>query len=317
MNRLAPPLSRRAFLGILAHAGGMAALGIGPALASQGGTSGETTPHTKPIPASGETLPVIGMGTWITFNVGDVEALRTQRTEIVRTFFERGGHMIDSSPMYGTSEAVVGHGLEQSRNVDEVFAATKVWTRMGGDGPGQMAASRELWGVETFDLMQVHNLVGWQEHLPTLREEKARGRVRYIGVTTSHGRRHDELEAIMRNEPIDFVQLTYNILDREPEARLLPLAAERGIAVIANRPFRQKRLIERFQDQPLPEWAGEVDCENWPQFLLKFIVSHPHVTCTIPATSQVEHMRENMGALYGRMPDPAMRERMVRYVERL
>lgn len=305
--------SRRTFLGVLGCVGGAAILGIGPSRAAASGDE----PHSKPIPGSGESLPVIGMGTWITFNVGDIETLRAQRAEIVRTFFERGGAIIDSSPMYGTSEEVIGYCLERTSTSDELFAATKVWTRMADSGMQQMAKSRELWGVDTFDLMQVHNLVDWREHLRTLREEKERGRIRYIGVTTSHGRRHDELMTVMRNEPIDFVQLTYNILDREPETRILPLAAERGIAVIANRPFRQKRLIERFQGQPLPDWAGEIDCANWPQFLLKFIVSHPDVTCTIPATTQVEHMRENMGALYGRMPDRAMRERMVRYVESL
>ncbi|SHF14600.1 Tat (twin-arginine translocation) pathway signal sequence [Modicisalibacter ilicicola DSM 19980] len=309
MSRSHAVLSRRAFLGALACVGGAAALGISPAWGA--------SPHTKPIPASGEQLPVIGMGTWITFNVGELESLRNQRAEILSVFFRRGGRIIDSSPMYGTAEEVVGHCLERLDEPEDMFAATKVWTRLGGGGREQMATSRKLWGVNNFELMQVHNLVEWRTHLRTLRDEKERGRVRYIGVTTSHGRRHEELEAIMRHEPIDFVQLTYNILDREAEARLLPLAAERGIAVIANRPFRQKRLIRRFQGQPLPGWTGEIDCANWPQFLLKFIVSRPEVTCTIPATSQVEHMHENMGALYGRLPDPAMRERMVRYVEGL
>lgn len=317
MNTLSLNLSRRTFLAALAHYGVVASLGIAPALAATESSSTDERPHKKAIPSSGERIPVIGMGTWITFNVGEVPALREQRTEIVEAFFARGGSLIDSSPMYGTSEAVVGHCLEQLSGRQDTFAATKIWTRLGSSGPEQMAESRALWGIEIFDLMQVHNLVNWQEHLQTLRAEKEQGRLRYIGVTTSHGRRHDELESIMRNEPIDFVQLTYNILDREAEVRLLPLAAERGIAVIANRPFRQKALIQRFEDQPLPAWAGEIDCENWPQFLLKFIVSHPDVTCAIPATTQVKHMHENMGALYGRLPDPRTRERMVRYVESL
>lgn len=310
-------LSRRRFLGGMACAGGAAALGLPVTLSAQESSDRQGSPHMKPIPSTGEKIPVIGMGTWITFNVGDIEALRAQRAEIVRLLFEQGGRLIDSSPMYGTSEAVVGDCLARLAVPEDVFTATKVWTRMVDSGAAQMDESRELWGVKTFDLMQVHNLVDWKTHLPRLREEKERGRIRYIGVTTSHGRRHEELEKIMRNEPLDFVQLTYNIRDREAEERILPLAAERGIAVIANRPFRQKQLIERYQGDPLPEWANEIDCANWPQFLLKFIVSHPDVTCTIPATSQVEHMREDMGALYGRLPDAATRERMVRYVEEL
>ncbi len=180
-----------------------------------------------------------------------------------------------------------------------------------------MAESRELWGVERFDLMQIHNMLNWEGHLETLMEDKARGRVRYIGITTSHGRRHDAFEKAMAKRPFDIVQFTYNILDREAERRLLPLAAERGLAVIANRPFRQKQLFRLFGHHPLPEWSAEFDCENWAQFFLKFVVSHPAVTCAIPATSRVEHMRENMGALYGRLPDRAMRERMIRYVENL
>jgi diketogulonate reductase-like aldo/keto reductase len=184
-------------------------------------------------------------------------------------------------------------------------------------GVAQMAGSRSLWGLERFNLMQVQNLLGWEEHLKTIRRERDQGCVRYIGVTTSHGRRHDELERIMREENIDFVQLTHDILDREAEARLLPVAADRGIAIIANRPFRQNTLITRFEHHPLPECAEEIQCENWPQFLLKFIVSHPAVTCAIPETSRVDHMHENMGALHGFQPDAALRRRMADYAERL
>jgi diketogulonate reductase-like aldo/keto reductase len=181
-----------------------------------------------------------------------------------------------------------------------------------------MENSEELWGGEEgFDLMQVHNLRDWDSHLETLKAWKAEGRIRYIGMTTSHGRRHAELEKIMREQPIDFVQFTYNILDREAEKRLLSLAADQGIAVICNRPFRRKQLIRRFETHPLPEWAGEIDCANWAQFLLKFIISHPDVTCAIPATTRVDHMQENMGALHGALPDAGMRERMIRYVESL
>jgi len=303
--------SRRRFL--RAVCGGCAAVGAG--LVPLNSVAG--APFRKAIPASGEMLPVIGMGTWITFNVGPSPDLRAARTEVMRAFLQLGGGMVDSSPMYGSAEEVIGHSLRHIEDDGGLFSATKVWTRGARGGPGQMAESRSLWGLERFDLMQVHNLLSWQDHLETMRQERDQGRIRYIGVTTSHGRRHDELERIMRNEDIDFVQLTYNVLDREAEARLLPLAADRGIAVIANRPFRQKALITRFERHPLPDWADEIQCKNWPQFLLKFIVSHPDVTCAIPATSRVDHMHENMGALYGSQPDAAMRRRMVDYVEGL
>lgn len=274
-------------------------------------------PHRKAIPSSGELLPVIGMGTWITFNVGRDPVARAQRTEVLRAFFEHGGGMIDSSPMYGSSEAVVGHGLEQLGPQSGLFSATKVWTPSAQEGPRQVERSESLWGVQRFDLEQVHNLVAWREHLDLLLAMKEQGELRYVGVTTSHGRRHDELERVMREQPIDFVQATYNILDREVEARILPLAAEKGIAFIANRPFRQSALIDWAKRQPLPDWAPAVDCENWAQFLLKFIVSHPAVTCAIPATRRVDHMRENMGAMLGVLPDAATRRRMQQYVETL
>lgn len=273
--------------------------------------------HTRTIPSTGEEISAIGMGTWVTFNVGAVPALRADRLEVLQTFLDLGGGMIDSSPMYGTSEEVVGWCLERAQRTDRAFSATKVWTPLGEEGPAQMARSRSLWGVAAFDLMQVHNLVDWRDHLNTLRADKDAGRIRYIGVTTSHGRRHDELEAILRAEPLDFVQLTYNVLDREAEDRLLPLAADRGVAVIANRPFRHASLFERFDHHPLPEWAAEIDCANWAQVFLKFIISHPAVTCAIPATSRVDHMRENMGALRGPLPDAALRARMVRTLESL
>jgi diketogulonate reductase-like aldo/keto reductase len=187
----------------------------------------------------------------------------------------------------------------------------------GGIGGGLFEASRQLWGVDRFDLMQVHNLLDWETHLETLVEWKAQGRVRYIGVTTSHGRRHETLEKVMAEQPIDFVQFTYNILDREAEQRLLPLAAERRLAVIINRLFRRGALFEIAGKRPLPDWAGDIDCANWAQFFLKFIAAHPAVTCAIPATSRVDHMRENMGAASGLLPDADMRARMIRYVESL
>lgn len=272
---------------------------------------------TRAIPASGERLPVIGMGSWITFSVGNNPAARDQRVEVLRRFFERGGGMIDSSPMYGSSEAVIGHCLGRLEDTETLFSASKVWTWIEAEGPSQIAESRSLWGIDRFDLMQIHNLLGWEGHMKTLLADKEAGRVRYIGVTTSHGRRHDELIRIMDEQPIDFVQFTYNILDREAERRLLPMAADKGLAVIINRPFRRKALFDMFQRHPLPPWAAEFDCRNWAQFFLKFIVSHPAVTCAIPATSRVDHMQENMGALYGRLPDAKTRRRMIGYVESL
>jgi len=304
-------IDRRTVLKGLGACAGMSALPVSQALAA-------TSPvRRKPIPSSGETIPVIGMGTWITFNVGDDPKARDARAEVMRNLFAAGGSMIDSSPMYGSSQSVVGHGLAQLDAYDEVFSTDKVWTSDGDEGHAQLQASRRLWGVERFDLMQVHNLVAWRDHLPMLQDMKHNGELRYVGVTTSHGRRHNELERVMETEDIDFVQLTYNILDREAETRLLPLAADRGIAVIANRPFRRGALMDRFEPEPLPPWAGEIDCANWAQFLLKFTVSHPALTCAIPATTRVDHVLENMGAARGRMPDAETRERMADYVASL
>jgi diketogulonate reductase-like aldo/keto reductase len=236
---------------------------------------------------------------------------------VLAAFFELGAGMIDSSPMYGSSEAVIGYGLGRLPGTAGLFSATKVWTPFSAHGERQMDDSRRLWGIDRFDLMQVHNLLNWEGHLPGLLADKAAGRIRYVGVTTSHGRRHDEMQAVMRKQPIDFVQLSYNILDREAEERLLPLAADRGLAVIVNRPFRTKELFELFGRHPLPDFATEIDCASWAQFFLKFVVSHPAVTCAIPATSRVDHLRENMQAPVGRLPDTSMRVRMVRHVESL
>jgi aryl-alcohol dehydrogenase-like predicted oxidoreductase len=312
MREISRNQDRRRFLAALG-ALGLAAGGLMPA------ASRAAPPDLirRAIPKTGEKLPVVGMGSWITFNVGDDPALRADRVEVLRTFFERGGAVVDSSPMYGSSEEVIGHCLARLENDRALFAATKVWTPFQWLGRKQMGESEALWGTKRFDLLQVHNLLDWEAHLETLTQWKAQGRVRYVGMTTSHGGRHAEMEQIMRTQPIDFAQFTYNILDREAEARLLPLAAERGLGVITNRPFRRGDLIDRFRSYPLPPWAEEFGAATWPQFLLKFIVSHPAVTCAIPATSRVDHMRENMDACVGRLPDPATRTRMIQYVESL
>ena len=274
--------------------------------------------HTRVIPASGERIPVVGMGSSRTFGIDpDDEEEMNQRLEVMREFLARGGGMLDSSPMYGNSEDVIGRCLKRIGHHRDLFAATKVWIRTSRAGMLQMEESRSLWGLPRMDLMQVHNLLDWETHLPALHGMKAEGDIRYVGVTTSHGRRHEKLMHIMRNRKLDFVQFTYNLLDREAEQYLLPMAADKGIAVIINRPFQRGRLFDSVRHQPLPAWAKEIDCDNWAQYFLKFIVSHPAVTCAIPATSRVDHLRENMAAAYGRLPDQTMRKKMVKYIESL
>lgn len=288
------------------------ALGAAGALAQ---TSAQPQLLTRPIPSSGEQIPVVGLGSWITFNVGNDTAARAQSAEVMRDFFAAGGKLIDSSPMYGSSQGVIGEALQKLQTQSRVFSAEKVWT--SSDGAAQIEASRKLWQVPRFDLLQVHNLLAWEKQLALLQIMKAAGQLRYVGITTSEGRRHSEFEQIMRSQRIDFVQLSYNLLDREAEQRLLPLARERGIAVLVNRPFREGALLRQLQRHPPPAWAAEIDCSTWAQVALKFVVSHPAVTCAIPATSNPAHLRENMGAARGRLPDAALRQRMADHVARL
>jgi diketogulonate reductase-like aldo/keto reductase len=302
-------LDRRALLRLFAT--GAAAAGLPPLSAS----SAPAAALTRPIPSSGEALPAVGLGTWITFNVGNDRVARDACAEVMRAFFAGGGRMIDCSPMYGSSQPVIGYGLKKLGQPD-VFAAEKVWTSSGRNGRAQIEASRAHWGVRRFDLMQVHNLLNWQDHLRTLAAMKAAEEVRYVGITTSEGRRHREYEEIMRKEPLDFVQLTYNVLDREAEDRLLPLAQDRGIAVIVNRPFREGELTRRLARRPLPGWASDIDCRSWAQVLLKFILAHPAVTCAIPATTRVDHVRENVSAAREPLPDKALRARIIAEVEK-
>ncbi len=304
MSEHNPLFSRRRFLHCMAGAGMLPFLPVSPVSAA----AGETI--TRVIPSSGERIAVIGMGTWRTFDVGNDVSLRDARTEVLRTFFEEGGQLVDSSPMYGSSEEVLGYALQRIDS-PPLFSATKVWTRGRRSGEEQMARSRRLWGVDRFDLMQIHNLVDWETHLETLLADRDEGRIRYLGITTSHGRQHEELERIMREHPLDFVQITYNMLDRAAESRLLPLARERGIAVIINRPFRGADLFRRVEGRPLPGWAAEIGCEYWSQVFLKFVVSHPAVTCAIPATRRVEYMKQNMAAGRGELPDEPLRQRML------
>ncbi len=276
---------------------------------------GTTTPEPliqKPIPSSGERIPVIGLGTSITFDVPP--GARAALAPVLQAFFDRGGTLIDSSPMYGAAEEVVGELLRTTRH-GSVFAATKVWTDGKQAGIEQLERSRRLWGVPRLDLVQIHNLRDWQVHVRTLKDWKSEGKIRYLGITTSHGRMHDELERALRSEPFDFVQLSYNLEDREVERRLLPLAAERGVAVLVNRPLQLGGLFGRVKGKALPPWAKALGIASWAQYFLKFAVSHPAVTSAIPATSKVEHVEDDMAAARGRLPDAEERERMVRYVE--
>ena len=302
------PLSRRRLLRALAATGAAALLR--PQLAS----SQQARVISKPIPSTGEELPAVGLGSWITFN--DTVA-RDDCVQVMRAFFDSGGRLIDSSPMYGSSQKVIGYGLTKLNGPPSLFSADKVWISSGARGPDQIEASRRFWGVSRFDLLQVHNLLSWEEHLRTLFAMKAVGRLRYVGITTSEGRRHSEVEWIMRAQPLDFVQVTYNILDRQVEDRILPLARDRGIGVIVNRPFREGELLRKIERHPLPGWAAEIGCASWAQIILKFIVSHPAVTCAIPATTRVDHVRENLAAATGLLPDEAMRARMIARVEKL
>ena len=296
---------------------GLAALSTTAAFADPVGAQAASVSSivaARPIPSTGETIPAVGLGSWITFNVGNDRVARAACADVMRAFIDAGGRLIDSSPMYGSAQGVIGEGLGRIGRAAPVFAADKVWISSGARGPEQIEQSRRLWNLPRFDLLQVHNLLGWEAHLPTLFAMKAAGRLRYVGITTSEGRRHREIEAIMRSHPIDFVQVTYNLLDREVEERILPLAQERGIAVIANRPFREGALLRALERHRLPAWAVELGCDGWAQFALKFIVSHPAVTCAIPATSSVAHVRQNMAAATGRLPDASLRQRMASHV---
>lgn len=303
-------MSRRSFVHSLAAA--LAAAYVFPS----GVRAADNVLIRKAIPGTNEALPVIGMGTSRTFDIGSDSQL-AGLVEVLQAFFDNGGELIDSSPMYGAAERVIGELLKRIGHRDPLFAATKVWTDGEQSGIRQMEESARKWGVDRFDLMQIHNLVDWQTHLKTLKRWKSEGKVRYIGITTSHGRDHRELETILKKESLDFVQLSYNIEDRRAEERLLPIASDRGMAVLINRPYQRGGLFRSVKGKQLPEWAADFDCKSWGQFFLKFVVSHPAVTCAIPATTKAHHMRDNMAAGFGRLPDAAMRERMIAYFERL
>lgn len=285
-------------------------------MAAAAGPSGAGAPSLleRSIPSSGEKLPAVGLGTWRTFDVGASAAERAPLTEVLGRLVAQGGRVVDSSPMYGTAESVVGDLASELGLTDKLFLATKVWTSGREAGIAQMEQSLRRLRVRRLDLMQIHNLLDWRTHLRTLRAWKESGRIRYLGVTHYTSSAYDELERVLRGEALDFVQVNYSLGEREAERRILPVARERGIAVLINRPFSEGGLFQRVRGQALPSWAAELDCESWAQFFLKWILGHPAVTCVIPGTSRPQHAGDNMKAAVGKLPDAAMRERMTALV---
>ncbi len=312
--------SRAEFLKLIAGAFALGA--AGNAIAAEFGRDhtmekSQAKMIARPIPVSGELIPVIGLGTWNVFNVGDDAAARIRLIEVLRLFIARGAKLIDTSPMYGRAEGVVGDLVAALRVRDQTFLATKVWTTGREAGIEQMKRSAELLRTKTIDLIQIHNLVDGRTQLATLRRMKEAGETRYLGITHYTAAALPALAEIIEREQIDFVQCAYSIDEREPEARLLPLAAERRVAVLANRPFGSGSLFSRVRKQPLPAWAAEFDCTSWAELMLKYVISHPAVTSAIPATGDPRHMADNLAAGFGRLPDEAGRRRMVKLWESL
>ncbi|MBS0525159.1 MAG: aldo/keto reductase [Proteobacteria bacterium] len=266
--------------------------------------------NTRKIPATGEQLPVVGVGTWQTFDVGASPAERAPRAEVLKVLFEAGGSAIDSSPMYGRAEAVVGDLLAEAGTRSQAFLATKVWTHGRKEGIAQMEESMKRLRTDRIDLMQIHNLVDWQTHLPTLKEWKAQGRVRLIGITHYSSGAHGTLEAVLQLGGFDFVQVNYSLDDRGAELRLLDFARDNGVAVMVNQPFGGGGLLKKVSGRPLPAWARDIGCTSWAQVLLKFVLAHPSVTCVIPGTSNPQHMRDDVQAGLGTYPDRALINRM-------
>ncbi|HEX6173320.1 MAG TPA: aldo/keto reductase [Candidatus Binatia bacterium] len=306
-------ISRRELLRLALAAG----IFVGAGGAAMGAATSSKAILTKPIPHTGESLPVIGLGTWQTFDVGAAQSERAPLREVLREFVRLGGTVIDSSPMYGRSESVVGDLAAELKLEGKLFVATKVWTSGREAGTRQMEESFRRLRAKRIDLMQIHNLVDWRTHLTTLRQWKTEGRIRYIGVTHYTASAYDQLARVLESEELDFVQLNYSIAEREAEQRLLPLAGDRGVAVLVNRPFAQAQLFSKVRGKPLPPFAGEIGCATWAQFFLKFVVSHPAVTCAIPATSKVQHLTDNMQGGMGQLPDAKIRQRMAKYVAEL
>jgi len=304
MKNRRPDLKRRRLLQLMAAA---SSITIAPPVFA----STEAKTIHKAIPSSGEQIPVIGVGTSGVFEVGESPAERQGPLEVLTALQQTDNAMIDTSPMYGEAEQVIGELLPLLPKPRNFFLATKVWTRGRRSGINQMNNSFRLLGTERIDLMQIHNLVDWRTHLHTLREWKAAGRIRYIGITHYHERAHDDLAKVIRQIPdLDFLQVNYSLMEPEAERLLLPLCADRGIAVIANRPFARGSWFSLTRDRKLPDWAQEMGMTSWAQFALKWVVSHPAITCSIPGTSRAKHMLDNMQAASGTLPDQATRRRM-------
>jgi diketogulonate reductase-like aldo/keto reductase len=269
--------------------------------------------NTRPIPRTQEAIPTVGLGTWQAFDVDP--ASRAPQAQVMKQFLAAGGRVVDSSPMYGRAEQVVGDVLADLHAIGTPFLATKVWTRGKREGITEMERSRKRMRAERIDLMQIHNLVDWQTHLPVLREMKQAGAIRYLGVTHYAHAELPQIEKLMRSEALDFVQVPYNLADRAVEARVLPAAADTGTAVLVMRPFEEGALFRRVKGKPLPGWAADLDCTSWAQIFLKFIIGHPAVTCPIPATADPAHLADNMKAAFGRLPDAAQRKAMIAAIE--
>jgi diketogulonate reductase-like aldo/keto reductase len=273
--------------------------------------------RVKPIPSTGEPLPVIGIGTWQTFDVGSSAADRAPLREVLQVFSQAGARVVDSSPMYGAAESVVGELSAELKLREHLFMATKIWTRGREDGVRQMKNSLARMRAGRMDLMQIHNLMDVATHTETLKAWKAEGRVRYIGITHYSASAYPEVERWLGTGPYDFLQINYSLAEREAERRLLPMAAERKVSVIINRPFAEGALFRRVKGKPLPPWAAELGIDSWAQYFLKWIVSHPAVTCAIPGTAKAEHMRDNLGAGRDALADAAARKRMADYFDSL
>jgi diketogulonate reductase-like aldo/keto reductase len=303
-------LSRRAALRLLAGLG--AAMTLRPKVAA--GAAAAQPIALRAIPRSGEEIPIVGVGTWQTFDVGAGESERAPLKEVLAVLAARGGRLVDSSPMYGRAESVVGELAAELGLQAKLFYATKVWTSGRAEGMRQMETSFRRMRVERMDLMQIHNLTDWRTHTATLKEWKQAGKVRYAGITHYHEGAYADLERLVRSGGYDFVQLNYSLGERSADARLLPLARETGTAVIVNRPFVEGALFRRVRGRPLPGWAAEIDCASWAQVFLKWILGNPAVTCVIPGTANPKHLADNMGAGLGRMPDAQMRARILKAV---
>jgi diketogulonate reductase-like aldo/keto reductase len=272
---------------------------------------------TRKVPGSGELIPVIGMGTSDTFDVGTDGMKRAVLQGVLRNLVEAGGSVIDTSPMYGSAESVTGDLIDESGLGPKLWLATKVWTRGREAGARQIDESFARLRTKKLDLLQIHNLLDWREHVPTLRALQANGRVRYSGITHYRADAHAELERVLGEEKFDWVQVNYSLAEPEAAARLLPFCQDKGIAVMVNRPFADGALFARVRGKPLPGWAEEIGCSSWGQFFLRYVISHPAVTCVIPATSKPQHMIDNAAAGRAPLPDARQRERMRAYWESL